>query len=319
MYYSKNKWFFTVHAYSSTQLKDPGIYKIDISVLKSGEETAVKSTATCLLYEPTGFNQYLRFLCPCDYENQNKDDLIKVYYQGNEDTTGKTKWSKGVSEGGNPIVLNVKLAIKKADSLKTEGFAKNWIFKVEFTKNSDTILPLNSKVVVDIDKNKYLANCTAETETILDCLADCVTSTTPNLVYYKSPKSSVKWTNEDLNDYYILREETIDLISVNYLFFNESKWHFTLSASSDYSRVVVDIIYNDKASTATCNGKANHILLRDVDEETQSNTDLIKLASLTKKTEKSTVIWANVFTDMKISLYRELIYKAAYDYEYNDG
>ena len=211
------------------------------------------------------------------------------------------------------------MAIKKADSLKTEGFAKNWIFKVEFTKNSDTILPLNSKVVVDIDKNKYLANCTAETETILDCLADCVTSTTPNLVYYKSPKSSVEWTNEDLNDYYILREETIDLISVNYLFFNESKWHFTLSASSDYSRVVVDIIYNDKASTATCNGKANHILLRDVDEETQSNTDLIKLASLTKKTEKSTVIWANVFTDMKIPLYRELIYKAVYDYEYNDG
>ena len=59
---------------------------------------------------------------------------------------------------------------------------------------------------MDIDKNKYLANCTAETETILDYLADCVTSTTPNLVYYKSPKSSVEWTNEDLNDYYILRE-----------------------------------------------------------------------------------------------------------------
>ena len=136
---------------------------------------------------------------------------------------------------------------------------------------------------MDIDKNKYLANCTAETETILDCLADCVTSTTPNLVYYESPKSSVEWTNEDLNDYYILREETIDLISVNYLFFNESKWHFTLSASSDYSRVVVDIIYNDKASTATCNGKANHILLCDVDEETQSNTDLVMLASFTKK------------------------------------
>ena len=48
---------------------------------------------------------------------------------------------------------------------------------------------------MDIDKNKYLANCTAETETILDYLADCVTSTTPNLVYYKSPKSSVEWTN----------------------------------------------------------------------------------------------------------------------------
>ena len=38
---------------------------------------------------------------------------IKVYYQGNEDTTGKIKWSKGVSEGGNPIILNVKLDIKK--------------------------------------------------------------------------------------------------------------------------------------------------------------------------------------------------------------
>ena len=59
----------------------------------------------------TGFNQYLRLLCPCDYENQNKDDFLK--YIGNEDTTGKIKWSKGVSEGGNPIVLNVKLAIKK--------------------------------------------------------------------------------------------------------------------------------------------------------------------------------------------------------------
>ena len=102
MYYSKNKWFFTVHAYSSTQLKDPGIYKIDISILKSGEETAVKSTATCLLYDPTGFNQYLRFLCPCDYENQNKDDFLKYIIKEMKILLGK---SNGQKESQKEITL----------------------------------------------------------------------------------------------------------------------------------------------------------------------------------------------------------------------
>ena len=319
MYYSKNKWFFTVHSYSSSQLSDPGIYKIDISVLKSGEETPIKSTATCLLYDPTGFNSYLRFLCSCDYDNQNEDDLIKIYYQGKEDTTGKIKWSKGVSEGGHPIVLNVKLAIVKADSLTTDGFATNWKFKVEFEKTDDTILPLNSKVVVDIDRGGYLANCTVESEKSLDCLADCDLTNPPNLVYYKSLKSSVEWTNENLDDYSILREATVELISVNYLYYEESKWHFTLSTFLGYSQVIVDILYNGKASTATCNGRDNHIILCDVDEETQSNTDLVILASKNKKTDKSTVIWTNVNEDMKIPLYRELTYVNSYDLELNSG
>ena len=319
MYYSKNKWFFTVHSYSSSQLSDPGIYKIDISVLKSGEETPIKSTATCLLYDPTGFNSYLRFLCSCDYNNQNKDDLIKIYYQGKENTTGKIKWSKGVSEGGHPIVLNVKLAIVKADSLTTDGFATNWKFKVEFEKTDDTILPLNSKVVVDIDRSRYLANCTVESEKSLDCLADCDLTNPPNLVYYKSLKSSVEWTNENLDDYSILREATVELISVNYLYYEESKWHFTLSTFLGYSQVIVDILYNGEASTATCNGRANHIILCDVDEETQLNTDLVILASKNKKTDKSTVAWTNVNEDMKIPLYRELTYVNSYDLELNSG
>ena len=80
LYYSNNKWFFTIWcnpAIGGNNYKDIlGLYKVDITVIKTSEQ--LKAIANCLIYE--GVERYARLLCSCEYENQSKDDLIKVSY-----------------------------------------------------------------------------------------------------------------------------------------------------------------------------------------------------------------------------------------------
>ena len=64
------------------------------------------------------------------------------------------------------------------------------------------------------------------------------------IAYLKSLTSSITWTNENEEDYYILRRETLSLLSVDYLYFLDNKWHFNISTSGLYAaKVIVDILY----------------------------------------------------------------------------
>ena len=64
--------------------------------------------------------------------------------------------------------------------------------------------------------SEYTANCTADTSNKLSCISSVRGSEEPKLVYLKSPDSSVTWTNEDEEDYYIIRTTTLSLLSVDY-------------------------------------------------------------------------------------------------------
>ena len=311
MYFSNNKWFFTVNSYAKSRIQDTGIYKIGITVTKSGQTTSTPSTATCLLYDGIGYTSFVKFLCYCDYKEQSKDDLVQIQYG---DIEGHIKWTKGLTTDYK-ITLNTILTIKNANALIKKN--NYWTFKVEIDKKDDTILPMNSKVVVDVSDNDYLANCTYQGENILDCVSNCRGTNGPFLVYYKTFKSSVVWTNDDLSMYSILREATVDLLSLNYLYYEDSKWHFSISTFLGYSKAIVGIVYNGAASTATCMGKTSHEMICDVNKETQTNVDRVLLASA--KSTESTVTWTNIKKNMQIPLRTELTLVKVYNLHINGG
>ena len=307
LYYSNNKWFFTIWcnpAIGGNNFKGIlGLYKVDITVIKTSEQ--LKAIANCLIYE--GVERYARLLCSCEYENQSKDDLIKVSYTKTASST--VTWTGGLREDFT-MTLKTTLEIDKAYNL-TGTSSNYWFFNIDIVNNANSILPLNSKVIVDIygptANDKITANCSSFDYYKLYCSSNWRSTGEPNLVYSKSDESSVTWTNEDEGDYYMLRTASLYLMSVQYLYFQNNKWHFNISTGGLYSaKVIVDVLYNDEPSTATCYGGRNYLLSCTVDKEIQSKTALIKLSKT--KTDASTITWNNVNQDKDISLWREFTF-----------
>ena len=303
MYYANNKWFFTVITNTFNAGTDNiGIYKIDITVKQSSSE--IKSTASCLIIDGIDNAAKIKLLCSCDYSDQSKDDLIKISYEKTESST--VTWLSGITSDYS-ITLKTVLTIKKGDNLDTKE-DHHWIFDIEIELNENTILPVGSKVITDVDldtQTQHSANCTAETNNKLSCYSTAYGTEEPKIAYLKSLTSSITWTNENEEDYYILRRETLSLLSVDYLYFLDNKWHFNISTSGLYAaKVIVDILYNDIPSTATCYGGKNRLISCIVDYEHQEKSAIIKLSK--QKTELSTITWYNLNEDKDISLWTEL-------------
>ena len=287
MYFTNNKWFFSIYAYNKTNYAydgQLGMYKVDISVIRSSTE--FNTIAFCLLYDGISTHLNRRLLCSCEYDDQRKDDLIKISYIKSSSST--ITWKGGITADFQ-IVLNTVLTIKKTDNLK-QNENTYWAFDIETENNENTILPLYSKVIVDVDENQFsdeYANCTVNDYNKLSCLSDVRTSA-PKLTYFKTLDSSVLWTNENLEDYYILRNASVYLYSLDNLYYIDGKWHFTFKGSSLYSaKLIIDILYNNNPSTATCYGGKNYIVNCTVDNENQSKTALIKLRK--EKSSLSTI------------------------------
>ena len=50
--------------------------------------------------------------------------------------------------------------------------SNRWQFKIEIVPDDQAILPINSKVVVDVTQSPYIANCTVESSSLLSCKSD---------------------------------------------------------------------------------------------------------------------------------------------------
>ena len=172
---------------------------------------------------------------------------------------------------------------------------------------------------MDVTETDYTANCTADSLNILSCISTCRGSFEPNLVFYKSMKSSVTWLNPEEEDYSILRKANVELISVNYLYFEDNKWHFNVSTFLGHAKVIVDILYDNTPSTATCFGKKSHILTCTVNKESQSKLSLIQLKKEKPEGSTSTVTWINVQKDLDIPLYTELTFDKVDYLRFADG
>ena len=312
MYYSaNNNWVFKIHASSSiNDIKSLiGMYKVEISVTKSSGNLN-RAYAICLLYDGIDTSRFkIRLQCACEYETQEKTDLIKISYSKTDIST--VTWTEGIT-ADFPITLNAELTIKKAYNLQKQGTNNNWIFDIDVENDSNLILPLNSKVIVDISETQYLANCTVNEGNKLSCVSNSRGNVEPKLVYLKSPKSSVTWSNTNEEDYYILRTAQLSFLSVDYLYFQDDKWHFSLKVTGiNSAKIILDILYNNNPSTATCYGGRNHLINCVVNKDGQSITDLIKLKKEKPSGSESTITWAFLSGDKDIPLKTELSFVKA--------
>ena len=308
MYFSNNRWIFTIKSRFETanNVKDKvGLYKVDISITKATSKS--QGIALCLLYEGEESHANARFLCYSDYANQQREDLLKITKEFTDDTT--VSWLKGMKDTEVSITLNSIMTIDKAYNL-TKTNNNYWYFNIDVVNDDDIILPLNSKVIVDLHTSSatYTANCTCYDYYKLFCGSTDDSTEEPSLVYTKSQKSSVEWTNENMEDYYIIRTANLSLISVQNLYFKDSKWHFNISTTGlSSAKVIIDIYYNTEATTATCYGGRGNMINCVVDKDIQENSALIKLSKT--KTDSSTITWTNLNEDKKISLWTKLSFE----------
>ena len=131
-------------------------------------------------------------------------------YKGS-DGTGTIKWNKPF-DSEFQIVLNTDLAFKSvSDIVKVDTY---WNFKITLKTDPDAILPVNSKVFVDIlDEDSlawYIGNCIATNANLLTCDSNSRTTNKPKLSYLKSLDSSVTWKNKNRQDYITLESITDD-------------------------------------------------------------------------------------------------------------
>ena len=309
MEFSNSKWVFTIKGkFSSNIVANPGgKYFIDILYIPSANEEKIDSKATCLLTEGMASYTNILFKCVSDYIGQTKNDLLLVKYP--QTSIANITWTGGISDN-YPITLKTYLTLVKGYNLY---YDKAWNFNMEV---KDGILPKGSKVIVDVIKNTYLytANCTALNNTCLLC--NSTFSTTSNdyiyYTYYKSIKSSVQWTKILDTDYNFYLNTNYYFYSAFGLIFNNTinKWNFYIyiSGGVSNSKTVIDVLYDDLPSTATC--YQNRVLLFcTLDKEDQNNKALIKLSD--KKTDYSTVTWKNIKSDEFIVLQTELTFSKA--------
>ena len=304
MYFSNNKWIFTILATNTKKVNPGGKYITDIHYISSKNQEK-DSTATCLLKEGMKNSKKILFICICDYNSQDKKDLIQIGYP--KSNSSSITWKSGI-KGNYKIVLKASLTLVKAYNLKLDTY---WNFNIDILGED---FPLESKVIINIYKNNILeiVNCTYNSLNNFFCLTNIKgNNNLISLTDARTLSSSVVWENNLQNDYriYLVTELNYDL-SYN-LFFNETdnKWHFSLKVITAIvdSKVIIDILYGDKFSTATCIIFKGFVLQCIVDESNQNKMTLIKISF--EKTDKSTVTFKGTKTNSdNISLKTDLTF-----------
>lgn len=300
LYYENNKWAFTIWA-KSDKKENPGKqYITDIYFIGKKQQRA--STATCLLKEVR--ESYLPIIlnCVCNYASQTETDLVQLEYPKSEAST--ITWKSGISERYK-ITLKTSLTLVKAYNLK---FAKTWSFNIDV---ADGILPVDSKVIIDVyhmDTSKKV-NCTSTSNTLIVCETTLNQDRIVSLSQEKSLDSSVEWKNNLQGDYRIYLDETLSYRGAYNMTFNDTdnKWHFVIDAANPKygSKIITDILYGDKSSTATCiNENTKLVFYCVVDEKDQDKRTLVKMNSI--KSSYSTVAWNDLTTDDDIILLTDL-------------
>ena len=298
--YLNNKWIFTIRAKAKTMMSPGGKYIVDI-IYKS-QSKVEDSTATCLLREGKREAASTMFICVADNSNQNEEDLVAIKYVKSDLST--ITWTAGITDDYK-ITLKTELTLVKAYDLI---FDKTWSFSINV---KDGILPPDSKVIIDIYKNTYAQTliCTSKNKNCIFCQTSITSSSDLiSLSNFKSLASSITWKENLQNDYRIFLVKEMNYVNATNLTFDETdnKWHFDVFTRETRidSKIIIDIFYGNKPSTATCISYKTSIYSCIVDEKNQNKLTLIKISS--DKSVLSTITWKNLYDADYIILSTEL-------------
>ena len=299
--YFNNKWIFKLSGKYRYAIKIGYKYILDILYVTDDKATHC-STASCISKNGTANAQL--FMCTCDYENQEETDLIMIRKDKSESST--ITWTKGITEDYN-IILKASLTLVRAYNLQ---YGSEWSFNIEF---ADAVLPIGSKLVIDIKKNgaDAVTNCTTNSNNLILCSFSATSTTLISLTDTKSLKSSVEWKQNLQDDYRIFLNNVLYFVDAYNMIFNETdqKWHFLVRVTSckPDTKIMIDILYGVEYSTATCIAENNTVFHCVVNEENQIKTTLIKVY----RGPESTVTWQKLEGYISIGLLTDLTFEKA--------
>lgn len=118
----------------------------------------------------------------------------------------------------------------------------------------------------------------------------------------RSGSSGLIWKNAQENDdfFYFILETTLDFNKADRMTFISNKWKFNLETSNFPAKykIIIDVLYNADASTATCIKEITKTSC-EVDKGGQSNSATIKIK---KDKTSGTITWNNVSEDKDIEI-----------------
>ena len=327
--FANGRWGFNIIA-RSTNPDRTKKYKVDIIVTTSSGTTK-RSTAYCLLYTIIN-NPETMLSCSCVYPDQNKDDLIMIAHQKHDSLSTSIFWKSGIT-ATYPIALSTELIYANQIDSFSKGNNGYWTFTIHLTSNDNYILPLNSKIIVDIlhtTTNK--ANCTATSKTILSCKVKISTSTQPTLelILIKTLDSSVLWTVQVTAQTtptpvpHVDGTETLEFIKAYNLEFKSTKWQFSIAYSLEDrelttgTTLTTPILYKGVSSKANCKVMTIERLDCELENDNQKNSDLIKISN--SGSNDANIQWtAGLNTDYNIPINATLNYVNSYDLVYTSN
>ena len=242
------------------------------------------------------------FSCKAKFNNVNAKKYL--LYVANEPIIVDPytiNWIEGI-DSQYQIFLKTELTFVKGHI----KYDNTWLINIEVANLSSDI-PLNSKILLDIVKNEGedTIECIIESTTSLKCDTKITTgelSTLPSYTLKRSGSSGLIWKNAQENDdfFYFILETTLDFNKADRMTFISNKWKFNLETSNFPAKykIIIDILYDAGASTATCIKEITKTSC-EVDKGGQSNSATIKIK---KDKTSGTITWNNVSEDKDIEI-----------------
>ena len=289
---SDKKWKFFIECEDTSILSSSDKYILELKYKTSKTSVTQACQAECSLAQ----TNTLSCLTTTSFDtNRSKDYLILMKYPTNINNPKAIIWNSPIND--ETIILKTDLTFSKG----TLSIAGSWNLEINVNNPKNDALPIDSKVIIGIKKGieNMDITCNVESELFLKCDTKINSPELPALTLNKgrTQATSITWTNTETNEdfYYFYLKTELDFISAYDLKFNsDNKWEFKLETSSfpEKTKIIIDILYGNDASTATCIKESNQKTLCIVDEETQSKDTLIKIYHV--KSTKSTIYWGSI-------------------------
>ena len=255
-----NQWNFDM-IIRDTDIPINSRIKVDIKYNSNNE------VAICILKEKNYFQ------CFPIVETQNENDNIII-------TPNKQKGTVNLTPPENLNFLYI-FDCKKAYNLK---FESKWSFSIAL-KESKVQNGILTKLDILIDDENDIAEC-VYTDNILNCEINSANQDKYNVIKIKKEQThdtnKIKWNNLDKIENLYLDYE-IKFLNVIGGFY-EGKWKFNIyyqnldaSKKRYNNNVLLDILFNEKQSTAICEITFSNYLKCTLNEEIQTESDKIKL------------------------------------------
>ena len=276
------------------------------------------------------------FTAECSVENTNTGETAIYSCTYNENINGAIYLKQG-QESISGITSNMEIKpknlnvnYKEAINLEFNKDNENWeyVIKGEIAEGN---LYIGSLFYMDIKVNNTngLSGCILSSKdgnnVEFKCKINKINQDLSNKIIIPkehTSQSTLKFSPALTDDKIFLIYKDISFIEGKNLKYNaENKWEFLIIIPYQEipagTKCIVDILYNGILSQANCLSNDNSMLECTVKEDSQEESDLVKLHYM--KSDLSTITWNNLTNVYEIPIEKQLRYISSYDLTYNIG